>query len=69
MADWFQDAWSEIVTGVPDQTGSTPMASEAEEAIVQGYREALKHLGREAELLEADRRWRGVRSRPSGKGA
>ncbi|MBK7293849.1 MAG: hypothetical protein IPI84_08760 [Holophagaceae bacterium] len=69
MADWFQDAWSEIVTGVPDQTGSTPVASEAEEAIVQGYREALKHLGREAELLEADRRWRGVRSRPSGKGA
>ena len=55
MADWFEGAWSTLVS-LPQVSGP-PSVTEREKAIYEGYREALTLLGRTADRAELDRVW------------
>jgi hypothetical protein len=55
MADWFEGAWSSLVS-LP-LAMSLPSDMEREKAIYEGYRETLALLGRRADQAEVDRTW------------
>jgi len=55
MAEWFEGAWSSLVS-LPQVSGP-PAVLEREKAIYEGYREALTLLGRTADRAELDRAW------------
>jgi hypothetical protein len=55
MADWFEGAWSSLVS--QPLAMSLPSDMEREKAIYEGYRETLTLLGRRGDLAELDRAW------------
>jgi hypothetical protein len=55
MADWFEGAWSSLVSQPPGM--GLPQDAGREKAIYEGYRETLTLLGRRADLAELDRVW------------
>jgi hypothetical protein len=55
MADWFEGAWSSLVSQPPGM--GLLLDAGREKAIYEGYRETLTLLGRRADLAELDRAW------------
>lgn len=69
MADWFGGAWAELRPGSSNPAEAKRTASSGEQAIFEGYREALVALKRVDELKEMGQRWGDLRAPAKGKPA